>query len=98
MEVLKHEWFIQLKLPGAALLSPWKRERWPNRRTAPLSFAQGTQWYWSPRAWRKIPSREPGFSRLPSITANSLTPPERFRAALSNARDVPRKKRFSPAG
>ncbi len=45
----------------------------------------------------KSPSRTPAFSRSPWITANTLTPPERFPADSSNAKDVPRKKKFSPA-
>src|SRR5580658_7805611 len=92
MEVLKHEWFIQLKLTWAAALSPSKRGKWPSRRTAPLSFAPETQWYWFPLAWRLSPNREPDSSRSLAITANSPTPPERFPVALSNARDDPRKK------
>ena len=43
------------------------------------------------------PKPEPDSSRSPWITASTLIPPERFRADSSNARDVPRKKKFSPA-
>src|SRR6516162_482362 len=88
----------KLQSPSGISSSILRRAKSPNRQMVPLQSRWGkASLSWPPSAPPK-PKKVRIFSPLPLITAKKQPLLENSRAAALNARDVQRKKRFSPHG